>query len=240
MKRILLAVSLLSSLALGCSTRTMVPAVTTAEVEAAPARIVSALPVATEELEHARQVGDFVVYRFSGSYRDAPVEVTHTVVGHDAEMLVIDVTVDERGAQERLRMRLHPSGSLASVARWEGKVLRPFGVAAYENLMAELTLAADENLGLIEEQARPIDIAGETIAATTSRYRVRVGAHDAVLVTKHAPDFRWGDVGGEIRTVEGKVLYRAEIVEAGSTAANLAAQEEDGDLLEGLDYLDEI
>jgi hypothetical protein len=240
MKRFLL-VATLSTFAFGCGTRAMVPRVTTAKAEV-DEKVALELPDADDypALTRARQIGDYVVYRFTGSYREAPVEVTHTVVDRDDEILVVDVNIEDRGAQERLRMRIAEDGDIISVARWEGNVLRPFGIHAFENLMSQLTLAADENLGLIAEGKDRLDVAGEPVDATISRYRVRVGAHDAVLVTASAPGYRWGDVGGEIRTDAGKVLYKAEIVEAGRVTENGIAAQEEGDVYEGYDYLDSL
>jgi hypothetical protein len=69
---------------------------------------------------------------------------------------------------------------------------------------------------------------------------VRVGTQDAVMVTKSAPTFAWGDVGGEIRTKNGKVLYKAEIIESGRAKRDGIAAQEEGDVYEGYDYLDSI
>lgn len=241
MKRLLILATL-STFAIGCGSSAMVPRVTTAKADITEAPIANRLPSEADEapLATARQIGDFVVYRFSGSFRDAPVEVTHEVVGRDGDTLKIDVTVEDRGTQKRLRMSVSEDGELLSVARWDGGVLRPFGVAAFESMMSELTLAADENLGLIEERDDKLEIAGSTVDATVTRYRVRVGAHDAVMVTKSAPTFAWGDVGGEIRTQNGKVLFKAEIVESGHAERHGIAAQEEGDVYEGYDFLDSI
>lgn len=241
MKRFALVAATLSTVAIGCGSPTLVPRVTTASSKVEQ-KVHLELPDPDEypAFTSARQVGDYVVYRFSGSYREAPVEVTHTVVDRDQETLIVDVSIEDRGNQERLRMRVTEDGELLSVARWEGKVLRPFGTIAFENLMSQLTLAADENLGLIAEREGELDVAGESVAATVSRYRVRVGAHDAVLETAAAPGYRWGDIGGEIRAASGKVLYKAEIVESGKVVGEGIAAQEEGDVYEGYDYLDSL
>ncbi len=46
-------------------------------------------------------------------------------------------------------------------------------------------------------------------------YRVRVGKKKATLRTVESEGFAWGDLGGEITAGNGKVLYRAEVVELG-------------------------
>jgi len=50
--------------------------------------------------------------------------------------------------------------------------------------------------------------------ARQTSYRVRLGKRQATLRTVESAGFAWGDVGGDI-TADGKVLYRAEVVEAG-------------------------
>ena len=37
--------------------------------------------------------------------------------------------------------------------------------------------------------------------------------------TLQSDDFAWGDVGGEITAEDGRVLYRAELIDAGHAAA---------------------
>jgi hypothetical protein len=52
-----------------------------------------------------------------------------------------------------------------------------------------------------------------------------VGKKQATMSTLESSTFVWGDVGGEIKTDKGKVLYKAEVVEAGhdDAAAKAAA-----------------
>ena len=54
------------------------------------------------------------------------------------------------------------------------------------------------------------------------------GKREATLSTIESPAFAWGDVGGEIVTAKGKVLYRAEVIDAGhdDAAARAAASAE--------------
>jgi hypothetical protein len=134
---------------------------------------------------------------------------------------------------------MRQDGDVISVAKLEGTIMRPFGRMAYEQLMNELMLIADENDGLITESESVQDVAGRTLAVTTSAYKVRVGAHDAVMKTVAAPGFVWGDVGGEIKALDGKILYKAEIVELGSDRESMAAAYDETDLYEGYDHFEE-
>jgi hypothetical protein len=118
-------------------------------------------------------------------------------------------------------------------------VQRPFGVAAYEQLMNGIILSADDNSGLVSSSETVVDIAGMPLAVTESSYRVRVGAHQALMKTMSAEDFAWGDVGGEIRTLDGQLLYKAEIIELGKQPRTMAAHGVE-DIYEGYDFLDDI
>ena len=62
------------------------------------------------------------------------------------------------------------------------------------------------------------------------RYRVRVGAHAAVMETVSSPQFAWGDLGGQITTLDGALLYKAEIIDVGGSGFDdpqVAVQEPD-------------
>jgi hypothetical protein len=96
-------------------------------------------------------------------------------------------------------------------------------LADLDTLMAETMLAADENQGAIDSEKVTTSVGGRDFACTQTRYRVRVGKHAATMRTVSSESFPWGDVGGEIVSDEGKVLYRAEVVEAGSASAALAS-----------------
>jgi hypothetical protein len=103
---------------------------------------------------------------------------------------------------------------VTSVARLVRGVEKPATIEAYEALMARTALAADGNDALVGTEEVTVDVGGAAILAKQTTYRVHVGKHQATLRTLESASFAWGDVGGEI-TAGGKVLYRAEVVEAG-------------------------
>jgi hypothetical protein len=84
-------------------------------------------------------------------------------------------------------------------------------------------LAADDNEGALDSQKVTASVGGRDFACTQTRYRVRVGKHSATMRTVSSESFPWGDVGGDIVTDDGKVLYRAEVVEAGSSSPIVAS-----------------
>jgi hypothetical protein len=89
--------------------------------------------------------------------------------------------------------------------------------------MAQTTLAADDNQGAIGSENVTVSVGGRDFPCTQTRYHVTVGKRAATMRTLSSGSFPWGDVGGEIVSDDGKVLYRAEVVEAGSASAIVAA-----------------
>jgi hypothetical protein len=234
-------IALVSVLVLVTSACAQQPAVEPAAPAAAPAeRVGIALSEAHSEPAVAlRQAGDYVVFRFTGSYRDKPVTLTQRVIDRQGDVLVLDVMVDDGSAQKRLRLRMDDtpggSGELLSVARLEGGVQRPFGVAAFEKLMSEIVPSVDDNQGVIGSLPVRVSLGQSELDATRTSYRVRVGAHTATMHTVSATGFAWGDVGGEITTDKGKLIYKAEIVDIGGPASAAMAVHNGDDLYEELE-----
>ena len=182
--------------------------------------------------------GDFAVYRISGSYRESPVSITQRVVAHSAGVIILDMTIDEGGASEQLRLRVDDTpehrGELLSVAKMEGGMLKPFGVAAYEQRMSEIVPAADDNEGEIGTSPEVLKVGATPIACTRIEYRVRIGAHRAVMSTLSAQGMSTMNLGGKVVSDDGTVIYQAQLVELGNRQPNelnagktIAATEED-------------
>jgi hypothetical protein len=171
------------------------------------------------------QVGDYVVYRFSGSFRrasPAPLMLTERVLGKDGAVVVLELVLDDGRKQERLRIRKDATpGSLEEVfdvTRVEAGVERSATIDEYAALMAKTVLAADENEAELGTETTNVDVGGKTLHCKKTSYRVRVGNHEATMSTVASEAFPWGDLAGDITTVDGHVLYRVEVVEAGSGA----------------------
>jgi hypothetical protein len=178
-----------------------------------------------------RMPGDFVVYRFSGSFRRTPLTLTERVVARTGTVVTIDFTAAEGARKSELRVRIDEASAthneVLSAAKLEHGVEKPATIEAYEALMARTALAADANEALVGTEDVTVDIGGAALPAKRTTYRVRVGKRAATLKTFESAAFAWGDVGGEIITTDGKVLYRAEVVESGhddgaAEAASLA------------------
>jgi len=234
MNRTLLTFALASLFATGCARANLAPAATAAseDAKAAPAKVTeekveNAAPEAkaSEEAETtgARKAGDFIVYRFSGSFRKAPLTLTERVIERRGAMLTVDVTVEEGETKRQLRVKIDEASAMkndvVAVSLLENGTETPAGIEAYEALLAETALAADENQALIGAEDAMLDVGGAPIPVRKTSYRVRVGKKQATLRTVESDGFAWGDLGGDITASNGKVLYRAEVVELGHSDA---------------------
>ena len=232
MTRTLVSLATASIFALGCGHAAGIPGAlaprpSAAEAPAAARAPAGDAPRAAVESEAApvapapaRMPGDFGVYRFTGSFRSGPLTLTQRVIAREGSIVTIDFTAVEGTHQRQaLRVRIDEASpthnevlSVASVTRG---VERLASYEAYEALMASTTLAADSNEAVVGIDEVSVDVGGTSVPARQTTYRVRVGKHHATLRTLESGTFVWGDVGGEITADGGKVLYRAEVIEAG-------------------------
>lgn len=180
-------------------------------------------PLATSEREQGLQAGDFVVYRFSGSFRKAspaPLTLTERVLGREGSVLALEIVLDDGAKKQTLHIHKDStpgaSREVFDVMRVEAGSERPATVDAYEAMMAKTVLAADQNEAQLGTETMNVLLGGRTLICKKTSYRVRVGKHEATMSTVASDAFPWGDVAGEITTLEGRVLYRVEVVEAGS------------------------
>jgi hypothetical protein len=219
----------------GTAMKTAAPAVSPASAEVVPVAV-----NVGNDAAPMRVPGDFAVYRISGSYREAPVSITQRLVARSEGVMVLDMTIEDGGSMERLRLRVEDGpehrGDVLSVAKLEGGVMTPFGVAAYERRMSELVPAADDNEGEIGKTGEVVKVGVTRIPCVRTEYRVRFGAHRGVMSTLSAEGFPWDNLGGRVVAEDGSVFYNAQLVELGNrqpseldgkSRAGIAATEED-------------
>lgn len=213
---------------MGCSHELMRPQVASdSEIVAVkaerekPAELSSSATDPEARFDEEPQVGDFVVFRFSGSYRPQPLVMTQRVVAIPKPgEIIMDVELDDGVSPVRLQLRLDHAdgmrGEVASVARVdESGVLLPFGIAAYEQLMAQTMLDVDSNDRRLGSSDTTVRIGERSLPAVKTKYRVSVNGGPATLETYESKRFAWGDVGGRIVAADGTVLYRAEVLKVG-------------------------
>jgi hypothetical protein len=232
----LAAISCFALLASGCAGSTpaaLVASVPSTPIAAAPAAADPAAPAdvahdASETAPFTQKPGDYVTYRFSGGFRKAPLLLTQRVVDASEVLLVVDLTFDDGGRKTSVRASYsHAPGAaheLVSAKRLDGSgAEQPMTATELDALMAKTVLAADDNQGTIATEPTTVSVGGRDIPCTRTSYRVVVGKHSATMSTLSSDGFPWGDVGAEITSEQGRVLYRAEVVDLGSAAPIVAA-----------------
>jgi hypothetical protein len=231
MNRLLLSAAFLSILATGCGRAALEartgaglavagPASSAREDAAQKQESAPAEAQASEEGRGAdRKPGDYVAYRFSGSFRKAPLLLTQRIVAREGDALVIDMTLEGGKRAEALRVRMSDApgtrGEVLSAAWLDGNAERPATLADYEAMMAKTGLAADANEEVLGSEQVTLQIGGAPLPCERTSYRVRIGNTTATMRTVQSDGFAWGDVGGEITADDGRVLYRAELIDAG-------------------------
>jgi len=162
-----------------------------------------------------RYLGDFFVHRFSGSFAPEPLTLTEQVVAKEGGLWVVDFALSQAEKVERLRVRFDTAtGEPRSVARLQGESEANAKLADYEALMARTMYAADVNDGLLEATSATCLVGADELDCETKTYKIWVGDTAAKLSVTHAARFSDRDVAGEITAEDGKLIYRAELVEA--------------------------
>jgi hypothetical protein len=174
---------------------------------------------ATDDKAAPRQAGDFVVRRFTGSFRKAPLTLSERVVAREGDVLVVDVTLEEAGKKQTMRVRMSDApasrGEVTSVAKLDGDLEMAADIAAYDAMMQKVTMAADQNEEMLGEGDVNVDVGGKALPCRERTFRVRLGKREATMRTVESDRFAWGDVAAEITATDGKLIYKAEVLDAG-------------------------
>jgi hypothetical protein len=172
-------------------------------------------------------VGDLFVHRFSGSFSAEPLTLTEEVVAREDAAWVVDFSLAQREQVERLRVRFDAfTGEAESAARLDGNTEIPAQLRDYQALIDRTTYAADVNDGLVSQNAQTCLVGSDALDCETKTYKVWLGDDAATLSVVHATRFADRDVSGEITTEDGKLVYRAELLEArhGSAKPSVATR----------------
>lgn len=185
------------------------PASPTPAVVAAPAQVRASASAPT------RHVGDLFVHRFSGSFASDPLTLTEEVAAREDAAWVVDFSLTQTEKVDRLRVRFDvQSGQAMSAAHFDAGKETPAKLADYEALLARTVYAADVNDGLVSANDQTCLVGADELDCETKTYKVWVGEAPATLSVVHSKTFADRDVSGEITTQDGKLIYRAELVEA--------------------------
>lgn len=206
----------------GCTGATTLPS---AAVEARPATHESSPPVkgfAPEAPAPAkiatRAVGDFVVFKFSGSYRKTPLVLREQVVALQGEDVVVEFAFTDGTKKSTFRALTGATGKsdLYGFTKLDAKgTTIDASRDEFESFMAKTVLVADDNEETLATTTADVELGGKTWTASTTSFRVRVGKTNATMKISQSDAFAWGDLAAEIVATDGTVLYRAELLEVG-------------------------
>jgi len=191
--------------------------VSVAKAPASPAPAVAAAPPEVQASGSAptRHVGDLFVHRFSGSFASEPLTLTEEVAAREDAAWVVDFSLTQSEKVDRLRVRFDvQSGQAVSATHFDAGKETPAKLADYEALLARTVYAADVNDGLVSANDQTCLVGADELDCETKTYKVWVGEAPATLSVVHSNTFADRDVSGEITTQDGKLIYRAELVEA--------------------------
>lgn len=171
-----------------------------------------------------RQVGDFSVHRFSGSFTKTPLTLTEEVVARAGGLVVVDYTLDQGKHHTKLRVTHDASNDrVLRVREIHGRKELASSVAAYESMIAKTMFVPDANEAEIGSEKSTCLVAQKSVDCQKKSYRVKIGSEVATLSLSQASDGQ--DIGGEISSPDGKVFYRAELLESrAGTPGNVASR----------------
>ena len=169
----------------------------------------------------ARKPSDFAAFRISGSFRNGDALLTERIVLREGAVVVVDYTFADATSRETLRVSYDlvsgDGGEVFDVSVVTRGGLRPAPAGAYETMMAKTRLVADRNEGLLFLEKISIEIGGKPLLCERASWLVSIGSEKATLRVTDSQTFAWGNIAGEIRTLDGAVVYRAELIEVGES-----------------------
>lgn len=225
MNRTILSVALLSTFALACAKESttakggIVQLAKNLKMEKPPVVVVD-----DTKMPMLSAPGDFVVLRFSGSFRKAPVTLTQRVLSRDGTVALIEMTMttseNKKTQSQTIRARidrpaLGPEVVLDVVKVENGKE-HAANIGVYDTFMQKTMPDVDSNEETLGTEAVTMKMGGKEMDGKVTKYKVRVGGKDATMSIFHADGFQWGDVAGQIEGADGKTIYKAEVTELGN------------------------
>jgi hypothetical protein len=171
-----------------------------------------------------RQVGDFTVHRFSGSFAKKPLILTEEVVARAGSLVVVDYTLEQGKQHEKLRVTHDATTDrVMRVREMHGKKEIPSSLAAYQAMLDKTMFVPDENVAQLGDEKGTCVVAGKAIDCERKSYRVKIGDQTATLSLSENDDGQ--DIGGEISAADGKIIYKAELLQSRSgTPGNVASR----------------
>ena len=171
-----------------------------------------------------RDVGDFFVHRFTGTYTKIPVVLSEEVTAKRGSLIVIEYTLEEGKRKTRLSVTHDmDTARILGVRKVIGDKTEPATVAEFESMMKKTVFVPDSNDKRLASQDTTCLVAGEEVDCIETTYQVSVGEETAQLTVTTSDQFSGRDLAGEIATKDGKIIYRAELIDSGKGGGDSVA-----------------
>jgi hypothetical protein len=164
-----------------------------------------------------RKLGDFHVYQYSGSFSKEPVTLTEQVVAREeGDVLVVDFVLEEGSRMSALRVRMRPDEEILRVSRITVDGESEAAIADYDTLMKKTAFVPDSNDEVLGTEHTSCLVGTEQVDCDVTTYGVTVGRKQAKLSITRSAKVPGRDIGGDVVSSDGKVLYSARLVERGN------------------------
>jgi len=186
---------------------------------AAAAPVLMTLPAAATAVAPVeRHAGDFLVHLVSGSFRKQPALFTERVVAQEGDSWIIEYKLEDNDGARTLHAWTDANGEVKRVSILDDGNEKPGTLADYEALMAEASVAPDENVGLTASSKGTCMVGPSELDCETKSYRVLLGEKEASLGITGSHALPGLDLAGEITGADGTVIYRSVLIEHGNEA----------------------
>ncbi len=217
----------------GCAKSPAVAPPAGAPALAAPTSSAAPVPAASEQPSEPptarlsgplRQPGDFVVTRFSGSFTTRPIEVKETLLERSGETIRYELAWSRGEEQQHLRLeRSASSGALLRVQKLGVGEPEELSQQAYESLLASTLFIPDSNDAAGATEKGSCLVGERLLKCDKVSYAVTVGEKAAKFVVNRSELIPGGELGGEVTSAQGELLYRSEILDYGHVDASGSA-----------------
>jgi hypothetical protein len=164
-----------------------------------------------------RKLGDFHVYQYSGTFAKEPVTLTEQVVAREeSDVLVVDFVLEEGTHMSALRVRMQPDEEILRVSRITVDGETDATMADYDALMKKTAFVPDSNDEALGTEHTSCLVGTEQLDCDVTTYGVTVGRKQAKLSITTSAKVPGRDIGGDVVSSDGKVLYSARLVERGN------------------------
>lgn len=164
----------------------------------------------------SRQIGDYHVYQYSGSFSKQPMTLTEQVVGKDGDAMLVDFVLEEGQKMTALRVRMRDDGEVLAVRRVTDDGDVPASRAEYEAMMSKTSFAPDSNDQTVGTEHTSCLVGDEQVDCDLTTYMVTIGGKQAKLTITKSARLPGRDLGGDVVADNGKVLYSVRLVERGN------------------------